>query len=286
MSGLVADKELASIGHEKGADIVIQLILCRIPDNSKVKFILTAVYVEGNILATSNIVVSAIPSGYDIKALPLQSEDSTAVVKKMTNKIVNKQISGIYDEPVRPPKKTINLPKKELPKIDLSVLSDDAWWGVGVFSNFYYSNDTWLFGLSPKLEYGRNGDNWNVLDRLCFELSPVYFYSESYWESQNGNSNSRNSNKINVWGFDINVGYRLWNDIFSLWSYETERVIGASVIASAGFAITPKADKPFIPYLQIKLHHIIYPLPSIAMRFSLTPPMFGISLGYSFQMEF
>jgi hypothetical protein len=118
------------------------------------------------------------------------------------------------------------------------------------------------------LQYGR--------ENLCFEISPVYFYSAQTIDSN-----------IETWGFDANVGYRFWFTMDSPWTFDTaEQVVGASAITSVGLMITPLITDSFIPYVQIKLHHILFPLPSIALRLSLLPAMVGISIGYSFQMDF
>jgi hypothetical protein len=263
MSGIVDDKEIVALGHERGADIVIQLILCRIPDNLNIKVIMTAVYVEGNSLAASDVVITSIPSNYDINRLPLQSEDAMSVVKKMTNRIVASKIDGIYDEPLNPiddepvvlPPPPPPAPPPPPPPPQKIV----SWWGVNLTYTGYFS-DPALNAFRIGLEYGRFGDGWDIKDRICFEVSPINIYN------------------VGV-GFDANVGY-------SLWHLQEDKYILASLISSVGFTVIPNdITSSFIPYIQLK-GNISFPLPSLSLRLSPIAPYIGLTGGLSFQMEF
>jgi hypothetical protein len=121
MSGLVDDEEITAIGHEKGAEIVIQLILCRIPDNTKIKIMMIAAYVETNTLAASGVAIQNLDPPYDKLArdLPLQNEDAVATVRKKTLALVEEKTSGVHDDPMPEP--------FSFPSLDF--IKENAYWG-------------------------------------------------------------------------------------------------------------------------------------------------------------
>jgi hypothetical protein len=258
MSGIVDDKEIVALGHEKGADIVIQLILCRIPDNPNIKIIMTAAYVEGNSLAASDVVITSIPSNYDINRLPLQSEDATSVVKKMTNRIVSSNIDGIYNEPLNPIDDEPVVPPPPLPPPP-PPQKVASWGGINLtYTDYGYYN---LAAFRIGLEYGRLGDSWDIKDRICFEVSPLNIYNVGM-------------------GFDANVGYRLLHGGLE------GGFIWGSLISSVGFTLIPNdITSSFIPYIQLK-GSLAFPLPSFSLRLSPVAPYIGATIGWSLHMEF
>jgi hypothetical protein len=256
-SGVVDDKEVARYGHEKGAEIVIQLILYRIRGNTKIKFIMTAVWVESNTLAASNVVIKSIPSSYNTSVLPLQSEDS---VKKITDSIVSSKVKGIYNDPVKPPRKPLKLPKIELPKIDFSTLSENCWMGGNISTLWYFSKDYKYCGLAKfSFEYGRDCSSWNIKDRWTSEVSFLLGCA------------TLNAESILTIGLDFNLGYQIasFNNINNYINtnsdYFNDSRIWCSFIVSAGISLLTENDiSSFIPYLQLSGHIYIY---QITIRF-------------------
>jgi hypothetical protein len=263
-SGVVDDKEIARYGREKGAEIVIQLILYRIPRDTKIKFIMTAVWVESNALAASNVLVKSVPSSYKTDVLPLQGEDETTAVKNMTNSIVSSKVKGIYDDPVKPPPPP-KPPKKpiQLPKVDFSKLTDDCWIGGNISALHYYQygggNGLTLAKFS--FEYGRDCSSWHIKDRWCAEVS---FLAGS------------------AVGLDFNAGYQLLplDDYYS-WSDEG---VWYSCVASAGFSLLTANDiSSFIPYLQVSAHIAVFQLSVRFFPFVLTG---GVQGGLCYKWAF
>jgi hypothetical protein len=236
-SSVVDDKEIARYGREKGAEIVIQVILYRIPRDKKIKFVMTAVWVESNTLAASNVLIKSIPSSYNTDALPLQGGDAAAAVKNMTNGIVSSKVKGIYDDPVKPPPPT-KPPKKpiQLPKLDFSKLTDDCWIGGNISWLTYYHRNTGEDVTPVKIgfEYGRNCSGWNIQDRWCAEISFLCTAAV---------------------GLDFNAGYQLLPfDDFWL-----DEWVWYSCIAAAGFSLLTENDiSSFIPYLQLSAHIAVF----------------------------
>jgi hypothetical protein len=240
-SGLVDDDEIISIGHQKGADIVVQLILCRTPgEKTKIKAMLTAVHVETNTLAASNAVETDPPRGLDLGRLPfLQKEDEIGEVRRMTLAIVNSKAGSIHDDPLPPPKEPLRLPQ-------INWRENFFLGGSGMLDFLLvYGNggsdtanaETGGHRLSGvriiTLEYGRLGPGWGIGDRLCFALSPLMAGDFGY-------------------GLDISAGYRLssLSYDFGAWNW-----IWFSVIAGGGFMVfSDNGDAPFVPYAQIKLN--------------------------------
>jgi hypothetical protein len=245
-SGVVDDKEVARYGREKGAEIVIQLILYRIPRDKKIKFVMTAVWVESNTLAASNVLIKSVPSFYNTEVLPLQGKDAAVVVKNMTNGIVSGKVKGIYDDPVKPPppSKPAKPPIEpiKLPKLDFSKLTDGCWIGGNISWLTYYhqntgedSDDENLASFKLGFEYGRDCSSWNIFDRWFAEIS--FLAGRAV-------------------GLDFNLGYQLLPFDGLVWLYEW---VWYSCIVSAGFSLLTENDIDFfIPYLQLSAHISVF----------------------------
>jgi hypothetical protein len=232
MSGLVNDAELVSLGRQRGAEIVVQLILCRAPGSPKIRGILTAIHVETNTLAASNAVESDPPRGLDLSRLPLQKEDAVSEVRRLTLAIVNSKAGDVYDDPIPPPREPLRLPRINW--------REDFFLGGSVLLDFLVifdaadSDNNKVVSRLLSLEYGRLGPGWGIEDRLCFELSPLMV------------------GERDTIGFDISAGYRLWS--FS-YDFENWNWIWFSAIAGGGFMLlSNNGGDSFVPYIQIKLH--------------------------------
>ncbi|MDR2480987.1 MAG: hypothetical protein LBD07_01660 [Spirochaetaceae bacterium] len=312
-SGAVDDSEVARFGHEKGADVVIQLMLIRPADGGKkIKILMTAVYVESNALAASEIVNDSIPSRYDLSLLPEEPRNTAALVKDKSEKLVQSHVAGIYDDPVpppKPPRKPIELPKIELPKIELPEID----WTSGCFvggtvllsvggypsankkknTNDPYtgsSPDAYPSGTSSTsnqnydfiyrilgLEYGRTGPGLGLQDRLCFALYPLNLLM--YEKKKDATKNYYASSTAQygaAWGFDFNIGYRLF--LVDDYVYDITDLVAFSLIASAGLDVVPGHFAR--PYIQLKGQLYYFDL---ALRF--TPDGVGFFGGLSLQWK-
>jgi hypothetical protein len=235
MSGLVDDAEIVSIGHQRGAEIVVQLILCRAPGNPKIRAILTAIHIETNTLAASNAVEMNPPRSFDVSRLPLQKEDAISEVRRMTTSIVNSKAGDVHNDPMPPPREPLRLPRINWLKdyfLGGSALLDFLWI-YGDSGNAFGSGGSRLFGMRViSLEYGRMGPGWGVWDRLCFGLSPLMTGDFGY-------------------GLDISAGYRLWSTSYDFGNW---RWIWLSAAAGLGFMLlTGNGGAPFVPYVQMQL---------------------------------
>jgi len=82
---IISESEFRNIGTQSGADIIIKLILNRIPDSTKIKVFMTSAYLDRNTLAVSSeIVRTVIPSHYNIMLLPMERVDARDEIKSST----------------------------------------------------------------------------------------------------------------------------------------------------------------------------------------------------------
>ncbi|GHT78639.1 hypothetical protein FACS1894130_05600 [Spirochaetia bacterium] len=96
LSGLVDDEYMEGIGHQYGAQIVLEVSVLRVPkDPTKLKISMMAVSVRTNALEASGVFVLNVPRGFDISDIEVPLKSPLDEIKEITNDLIAGKDRGV-----------------------------------------------------------------------------------------------------------------------------------------------------------------------------------------------